>query len=92
MHWWVFPTAGGDVSSRTNSGGSFAVLVQNELHDWKTGNQANPFFARLGVLFGKSRIGFVLEPQGADVTSDFARAHVLVGGRPVFEADAFTVR
>ena len=89
LHWWVLPTAGTDVSSRTNSGGSFAVLYQNELHDWKTANQANPFFARLGVLFGKSRIAFVLEPKGADVTSDFARAHVLVGGAPVFETDAW---
>ena len=65
MHWWVLPTGPGtDVSSRTSSGGSFAVLYQNEFHDWRTGNQANPFFARLGVLFGKTRIAFVLEPIG----------------------------
>ena len=56
---------GTDVSSRTDSGGSIAVLFQNELHDWRTSNQANPFFARLGVLFGKTRIAFVLEPLGA---------------------------
>ena len=89
VHWWVLPASGTDVSSRTNSGGSFAVLFQNELHDWKTSNQANPFFARFGVLFGKSRIAFLLEPLGTDVTSDFARAHVLVGGIPVFESDAW---
>jgi hypothetical protein len=89
VHWWVLPESGTDVSSRTNSGGSFAVLYQNELHDWKTSNQANPFFARMGVLFGKSRIAFVLEPLGTDVTSDFARAHVLVGGAPVFDTDAW---
>lgn len=91
LHWWVLPTEGSDVSSRTNSGGSFAVLYQNELHDWKTSNQANSYFARLGVLFGKSRIAFILEPDGATVASDFARAHVLVGGVPVFESDAWFI-
>jgi len=90
LHWWVLPSgAGTDVSSRTASGGSFAVLFQNELHDWRFGNQANPFFARLGVLFGKTRITFVLEPKGSNVTSDFARAHVLVSGVPVLESDAW---
>ena len=89
MHWWVLPTGPGtDVSSRTASGGSIAVVFQNELHDWRTGNQANPFFARMGVLFGKTRITFILEPEGT-VSSDFARAHVLVSGKPVFETDAW---
>lgn len=87
IHWWVLPSEGSDVSSRTHSGGSFAVLFQNELHDWKTGNLANPFFARLGVLFGKSRIAFILEPKGTTVTSDFARAHVLVNGNRVLDSD-----
>ena len=41
------------------------------------------------MLFGKPRIAFVLEPTGGTVASDFARAHVLVGGRPVFESDAW---
>ena len=91
LHWWVFPTEGTDVSSRTNSGGSLAVLYQNELHDWKTSNHANPYFAHLGVLFGKSRVAFVLEPEGPTVSSDFARAHALVGGAPVFETDAWAV-
>jgi Histidine kinase-, DNA gyrase B-, and HSP90-like ATPase len=93
VHWWVLPEArtGSDVSSRTAGGGSIAVLYQNELHDWRTTNHANPFFARLGVLFGKQRICFVIEPIGAAVTSDFARAHVLVNGRPVFEIDAWTL-
>lgn len=89
IHWWVLPSSGVDVSSRTHSGGSLAVIYDNELHDWKTGNQANPYFARLGVLFGKSRIMFVLEPQGSTIASDFARAHVLVSGTPVFETDAW---
>lgn len=90
LHWWVLPTGPGtDVSTRTASGGSISVLYQNELHDWRTGNQANPFFARLGVLFGKTRIGFVLEPTGTTITSDFARAHVLVGGVPVLESEAW---
>jgi hypothetical protein len=89
VHWWVLPTGpGSDVSTRTASGGSIAVLYQNELHDWRTSNQANPLFARMGVLFGKSRVGFVLEPQGT-VSSDFARAHVLVNGQPVFESNAW---
>jgi hypothetical protein len=91
VHWWVLPNGPGtDVSSRTASGGSIAVLFQNELHDWRVGNQSNPFFARLGVLFGKNRVAFVLEPLGT-VSSDFARAHVLVGGKPVFESDAWQV-
>lgn len=91
LHWWVLPPSGSgtDVSSRTASGGSFAVLFQNELHDWKTSSQANPYFARLGVLFGKTRIAFVLEPLGAAIASDFARAHVLVNGTPVLESDAW---
>jgi hypothetical protein len=89
MHWWVLPASGIDVSSRTASGGSFAILYDNELHDWKKGNQANAFFARLGVLYGKSRIAFILEPRGDTIASDFARAHVLVSGTPVFESDAW---
>lgn len=89
MHWWVLPIGPGtDVSTRTVSGGSVAVLFQNELHDWRVGSQANPYFARLGVLFGKTRICFALEPEGSTIASDFARAHVLVGGAPVFESDA----
>lgn len=90
IHWWVLPTGpGSDVSSRTMSGGSIAALYQNELHDWRTSNQANPYFARLGVLFGKTRFGFVIEPEGGNITSDFARAHVLVSGIPVFEHEAW---
>jgi Histidine kinase-, DNA gyrase B-, and HSP90-like ATPase len=90
IHWWVLPTGpGSDVSTRTASGGSIAVLFQNELHDWRLSNQANPYFARMGVLFGKTRIGFILEPLGTTIASDFARAHVLVGGTPVLESDAW---
>jgi hypothetical protein len=90
IHWWVLPTGpGSDVSTRTSSGGSIAVLFQNELHDWRISNQANPYFARMGVLFGKTRIGFVVEPLGTTIASDFARAHVLVGGTPVLESDAW---
>lgn len=90
VHWWVFPSGGGfDVSSRTESGGSISVLFQNELHDWRTGSQASPHFARMGVLFGKSRVAFVVEPLGPSVASDFARAHVLVDGTPVFESDTW---
>jgi hypothetical protein len=92
VHWWVLPTGPGtDISSRTVGGGSISVLYQNELHDWRSSNQANPYFARLGVLFGKSRFAFVLEPEGTNVTSDFARAHVLVSGIPVFENEAWLV-
>lgn len=90
VHWWIMPTGPGtDVSSRTASGGSLAVLFQDELYEWRTGNQANPFFARLGVIFGKTRIAFVLEPKGPTIASDFARAHVLVGGVPALESDAW---
>lgn len=91
MHWWVLPPSGpgSDVSTRTAGGGSLAVLFQNELHDWRVGGQANAFFARLGVIFGKTRIAFVVEPLSAGVASDFARAHVLVGKRPVFEGEAW---
>jgi len=92
MRWWVLPGGpGSDVSTRTAAGGSLAVLFQNELHDWRTSSQANPFFARLGVLFGKTRVCFVLEPEGSTTASDFARAHVLVGGVPVLESEAWLV-
>lgn len=90
IHWWVLPSGpGSDVSTRTASGGSLAVLFQNELHDWRIGNQANPYFARMGVLYGKTRVGFVIEPLGTTIASDFARAHVLVGGTSVFESDSW---
>ncbi len=89
LHWWVFPESGVDVSTRTASPGSISVLFQNELHDWQQSSQANAYFARLGVLFGKSRIGFILEPLGSTIASDFARAHVLIGGMPVFQSDAW---
>jgi Histidine kinase-, DNA gyrase B-, and HSP90-like ATPase len=92
MHWWVLPAPGpgNDLSSRTYGGGSLAVLYQNELHDWRIGGQANAFFAGLGIIFGKQRIGLVLEPIGDGITSDFARAHVLIDGTPVFEHDAWS--
>jgi histidine kinase/DNA gyrase B/HSP90-like ATPase len=91
MHWWVLPASGpgNDLTSRTYGGGSLGVLYQNELHDWRTGGPANPYFARLGIIFGKQRIAFVLEPVGDGISSDFARAHVLIGGRPVFEGEAW---
>jgi hypothetical protein len=86
----VLPVGKGiDLSTRTSSGGSMAVLYQNELHDWRSGSQANAHLARLGILYGKSRLGFVVEPLGGLVTPDFARAHVLVGGRPTFETEAW---
>jgi hypothetical protein len=92
LHWWILPSGPGtDVSTRTASGGSIAVLFNNELHDWRMSSQANPFFGRLGVLFGKTRIAFILEPLGTTTTSDFARAHVLVGGTPVFESESWLV-
>lgn len=92
IHWWILPSGkGSDVSSRTNSGGSLAITYQNELHDWRTTNQANPFLARMGVLFGKNRFAFIVEPTGPLVTSDFARAHVLIDGKPVLETDAWLV-
>lgn len=93
LHWWILPPPGpgNDLTSRTYGGGSLAILFQNELHDWRTSGQANPFFARLGIIFGKQRIGFVLEPVGETIASDFARSHVLVEGRPVFETDAWAV-
>lgn len=93
MHWWILPAPGpgNDLTSRTFGGGSLGVLYQNELHDWRAGGQANPFFARLGIIFGKQRLAFVLEPIGEGTSSDFARAHVLVGGRPVFEGDCWAV-
>jgi hypothetical protein len=91
MHWWVLPApgAGNDLTSRTYGGGSLGVLYQNELHDWRTGGPANPYFARLGIIFGKQRVAFVLEPVGDGISSDFARAHVLLTGRPVFEGEAW---
>lgn len=91
IHWWVVPAEGVDVSTRTYGTGSMAILFQNELHDWRVGAQANPYFARMGVIYGKNRIGFVLEPLGDLVRSDFARAHVLVSGTPVLEHDAWHV-
>src|SRR5579884_534907 len=92
MHWWVLPAPGpgNDLTSRTYGGGSLAVLYQNELHDWRTSGQANPFFAGLGIIFGKQRIGLVLEPVGDGISSDFARAHVLIEGKPVFESDSWS--
>jgi hypothetical protein len=90
MHWWILPAGpGSDLTSRTYGGGSLGVLYQNELHDWRTGGPANPYFARLGIIFGKPRLAFVLEPVGDGISSDFARAHVLLSGRPVFEGEAW---
>jgi|CXWK01.1.fsa_nt_gi hypothetical protein len=91
MHWWVLPTSGSDVSSRTFGGGTIAVLYNNELYDWRTSSQANPLFARLGVLFGKTRIAFMLEPLGSTISDDFARAHVLVGGKSALDSDTWLI-
>lgn len=93
LHWWVFPHADSkiELSARHHNGGSLAVLFQNELHDWKTGYFASPYFARLGVLWGKSRIAFILEAEGLGVSTDFARAHVLVNGTRAFDSDAWPV-
>jgi len=93
IHWWVLPPfdAPKEISARHYGGSSFAVLFQNELHDWKTGFFASPYFARLGVLWGKSRIAFILEPKGTTVSSDFARAHVLVNGARVLDSECWPV-
>jgi len=90
IHWWVLPaaTTGSDVTSRTYGGGTIAVLYQNELHDSKTGNQASPYFARMGILYGKNRIALIIEPLGSSVRSDFARAHVLIDGHALYEDDS----
>ncbi len=93
VHWWVLPPQepGTEVARRTTGGGSLAILFQNELLDWRVGGHANPFFARLGVIFGKTRIAFVLEPLGVGVTSDFARSHVLITHQPIFESDSWPI-
>lgn len=90
VHYWVFhPDEGPKVSSRTVSPGSIAVLYQNELHDWRTGARANADYARFGIIFGKSRVSLVVEPRGDTVSSDFARAHVLVRGEQVTSSEAW---
>jgi hypothetical protein len=88
IRWWVLPSSmdsGTDVTSRTNGPGSLSVLFQNELHDWRTSSSANPYFARFGIIFGKNRIGLIIEPLGETITSDFARAHILAGGVKVMD-------
>lgn len=86
VHWYLFDE-GKDPSSRTYAGGSIAVAFQNELHDWRYGGQASATFARAGILYGKSRVGLIVEPDGGSVASDFARAHVLVDGTQVTDHD-----
>jgi hypothetical protein len=79
IHWYLLDPDK-DPSSRTYGGGSVAVRYQEELHDWRYGGQASATFARAGILYGKPRVGLIVEPHGDTVRSDFARAHVLVGG------------
>lgn len=92
MYWWVLPSkdeSGIVSSSRTVGGGSIAVRYQGELYDWRTGRNADPLFARLGILFGKSRVGLILEPLGLSVRDDFARKSVLIGGLEILKSDAW---
>lgn len=89
IHWWVIDDdARNRLTPHTNGPGSMATLFQNELHDWRTGNAANPWFARFGVTVGKHRVFLVIEPLGDLVHSDFARARVLLEGVPVMEHEA----
>jgi hypothetical protein len=89
IHWWVIDDeARNRLTPHTNGPGSFATLFQNELHDWRTNNGANPWFARFGITVGKHRVFLVLEPLGDLVHSDFARARVLLDGAPVMEHEA----
>lgn len=88
MHWYVF-SEDGDLTSRTYAGGAIGVLYQNEVHDWRWGGSASPAYARCGILYGKSRVGLIIEPLGPTVHSDFARAHVLVGGTQLTDHEAF---
>jgi len=92
MHWYVLPSRddpGADVSSRTFAGGSISTLYQGELYDWRSGRAADPLFARCGILFGKSRIGLILEPQGSEIHDDFARKSVLVHEQDALRSDAW---
>lgn len=88
IHWYLLDPDK-DPSSRTYAGGSIALLFQNELHDWRYGGQASSTFARAGILYGKSRVGLVVEPLGETVRSDFARAHVMISGTQVTEHPAW---
>lgn len=88
IYWYLLDPAK-DPSSRTYGGGSIATLYQNELHDWRYGGQASATFARAGILYGKSRVGLIVEPYGDTVTSDFARAHVLIAGTQATEHAAW---
>lgn len=89
FHWWVIDDdARNRLTPHTHGPGSMAVLFQNELHDWRTGNNANPWFARFGITVGKHRVFLVIEPLGDLVHSDFARARVLLEGTPLMEHEA----
>ena len=87
LHWWVLPSGPGtDVSSRTASGGSLAILYQNELHDWRVSNQASPFFVPASACCSARRGSvLVFSLKGDTISSDFARAHVLVWKAPRFQ-------
>jgi len=82
VHWWVLPVRSDDVesnvSSRTLAGGSFGVLYGGEIFDWRNSSNANHLFARVGIMYAKSRIGLLLEPNHDDATDDFARKQVHV--------------
>lgn len=82
IHWWVLPVRSDDVesnvSSRTFAGGAFGVLYNGEIFDWRNSSNANHLFARVGIMYAKSRIGLLLEPNHNDATDDFARKQVLV--------------
>ncbi len=93
MHWWVLPAGPGrDVSSRTASGGSLAVLLPERAPRLAHEQPGEPVLRPPGrpVRQEPDRV----HPRAARrrrSASDFARAHVLVGGTPVFESDAWLV-
>ena len=89
LHWWAIDDdKRKHLTAHTHGSGSLAVLYQNELHDWRTGNGASPWFARFGLTVGKNRVFLVVEPLSDRIHSDFARARVLLEGSPMMEHEA----
>lgn len=85
--WWVLKDepALGQNSGYIASSGHMAAMYQDELYEMMSARGGVARLQQFGVIFGHNRVVIYVEPHtdGADLTSNAARTHLLLNGEPL---------
>jgi hypothetical protein len=85
-HWWILKDDIDKDSGHFTPGGHGAALYQNELYELAYGRAGVSRLMNFGVIFGTDRVVIYVEPSSTGdqrVTSNTARTHLLVDGKPL---------